>query len=152
MDPWWPPTLDPFFTPRYQLRNNSTLPTQTQQPVDITQHKPRPVIGYRPPTHYHVAPPTLSLPPLSAIHSSPYWMHRLWSGIDWKVENINTIIENLTCNRIYMTADGYVKDCRNFQIYYFPSNAMEIQLDTTSPNSFNTLNDTTLSNNTPTHT
>ena len=101
--------------------NYETVPPclhKHKQSIDITQYKRRPVIGYRPSTNYYVEPPTLPLPPFSALHSSSQWMHRLWSGIDWKEENVSTIIENLTSNKICMAGDGYVKDCQGSYSWY----------------------------------
>lgn len=87
-------------------------PTENNCPVDIVLHRRHPIIGTRPPLLHTITPPIQVISPLAAIQSSPKWMHRLWSGVDWSKAPIQNIISSLQRNNLCIVGDGYVKDRR----------------------------------------
>lgn len=84
----------------------------TFTPVDITLHRRRPIIGYKP----LPSPPIQRNPipdnPATAIRQAPHWMRQLWRGVCLKNDSIHSLASTIEHDNLCIFGDGYVKDQR----------------------------------------
>ena len=85
-------------------------PSHSDLPVDIVLHRRRPIIGHKPNTSPLPDPPVAPSSPLLALQSSPSWMQRLWSGIDWSTAPLLDILARINSDMLYIAGDDYVND------------------------------------------